>query len=344
MKIRELLILCLLTVWVCPVWALLTSEPFSDGPWSKEFRKDMAKIASEDGAEVEAVLLLMLEKHKEPHDQAEIQLHLALLYNQRTGMVDHSKAVKHFAKAQEFDLPPPARALSHALCGDSFRIMKEHGTALSQYLRGLSVCLEYDLPDAPPDLPPVGRYTADGPPGDPSIKAMREKHEKQVAARKRAWFQREMISRKQTLERQIVTLFDKIPFEETQFMKEAKSIIQDGKDVKDLISMITAHLKEKERQIFFAIQADDETKARIEELLNSSSVVHPEYHIRIVEPDPSIDYKLLEVQPDPTVDYKLRVIDPITKREITNLTKELQKWLPELLRDKREEGKKLQSP
>lgn len=144
MKIRKLLILCLLTVWVCPAWALLTSEPFSDGPWSKEFRKDIGKIASDSaqGAKREVGLLLMLDEYKEPHEQAEIQLELALLYNQLEGMVDHSKAVKHFAKAQEAGLPPLARTLSHTLCGDSFRIMKEYQQALSQYLWGLSVCLE----------------------------------------------------------------------------------------------------------------------------------------------------------------------------------------------------------
>ena len=40
------------------------------------------------------------------------------------------------------------------------------------------------------------------------------------------------------------------------------------------------------------------------------------HHIRIIEPDPNIDYKILQIKPDPNIDYKLIIIDPRTGQEM----------------------------
>ena len=34
--------------------------------------------------------------------------------------------------------------------------------------------------------------------------------------------------------------------------------------------------------------------------------------VSIVEPDPSINYKIILIEPDPDIDYKIRILDPVT--------------------------------
>ena len=245
MRICRVLSVFFLAGSICPAFGLFTGEPLEEGPWSKEFRQDISEIDRTTGQNEEAGLLSMLDKYKKPYEQAEIHYQLAILYNQLEGMIDHSKAVEHFAKVQEFDIPPPARAMSHVLCGDSFRIRKDYQEALSQYLHGLSGCLKYDLPDTPPELPSIGRYRVSGPPDDPSVKAIHEKREKQLAARKRAMFERDMIKHRDVLERQLATLYDRVPFEEAAFRRSAAAILKDARDVENLVTSIIRHLEEE---------------------------------------------------------------------------------------------------
>ena len=43
------------------------------------------------------------------------------------------------------------------------------------------------------------------------------------------------------------------------------------------------------------------------------------YHIRTVEPDPGVDYLIVEITPDPKTDYKIGIYDPETKQETSHL-------------------------
>ena len=47
------------------------------------------------------------------------------------------------------------------------------------------------------------------------------------------------------------------------------------------------------------------------------------YSIRVVEPNPSIDYKIVQVYPDTTVDYTIAVIDPKSGGDISPLSRQL---------------------
>lgn len=49
-----------------------------------------------------------------------------------------------------------------------------------------------------------------------------------------------------------------------------------------------------------------------EALLDSSFRIN-NYTMRIIEPDPRIDYKIVQIQPDSSVDYKILILDPHTK-------------------------------
>lgn len=75
------------------------------------------------------------------------------------------------------------------------------------------------------------------------------------------------------------------------------------------------------------IEGDPASKAALEDLIkNQRIIVHSqsgmEYHLRVLEPDPSVDYKIVQVRPDPSVDYKIIVLDPEPSREITDLSSE----------------------
>ncbi len=47
------------------------------------------------------------------------------------------------------------------------------------------------------------------------------------------------------------------------------------------------------------------------------------YSIRVVEPNPSIDYKVVQVYADTTVDYTIAVIDPKSGAEFSPLSRQL---------------------
>jgi len=77
-----------------------------------------------------------------------------------------------------------------------------------------------------------------------------------------------------------------------------------------------------------ALEGDATARAAVEQILRQ----HPElaipgertvYSMRVVEPDPGIDYKILRVAPDSTVHYRIRIIDPSTGDELPELSRQL---------------------
>jgi hypothetical protein len=125
--------------------------------------------------------------------------------------------------------------------------MEEYDKALTQYLEGLAVCVEQELPDTPPEVPAVGMVGArEGNPNDPGVRAAREENARQVEAARRAKFERDMISHRDILVQQIVTLFDEIPFDEEKLREQAKQIVRDGMEIDRLVYKIKAHLEGKE--------------------------------------------------------------------------------------------------
>lgn len=89
-------------------------------------------------------------------------------------------------------------------------------------------------------------------------------------------------------------------------------------------------------ELSLAIEADPKTKDFLEDFLIESPELELKetettYHIRIVEPDPNIDYKIIEVEPDPNVDYKIRIIEPDGKTTTPKLNAELSSELNKIL-------------
>ena len=81
--------------------------------------------------------------------------------------------------------------------------------AAEVYLTGLRGVLEYDLPAQPPELPGVAVYNVDGPPE--VVEKYRKKHEQEMAARKKAEFERDLVHRRQVLTGQVVQMYAKEP-------------------------------------------------------------------------------------------------------------------------------------
>jgi hypothetical protein len=96
--------------------------------------------------------ITLLTKYPKPEEQAELELSIGLLYNQRTGVVDPAKAVIHLGRALEFHLPEKTYIEICMWRGGSYEQLKQHPEALRDYLRGLLACSYHDLSGGWPEI------------------------------------------------------------------------------------------------------------------------------------------------------------------------------------------------
>lgn len=82
-----------------------------------------------------------------PAEQAEVELRIARVYNQRTGFVDYAKSITWYDKALVRPLPLKTQAMLLILRGNSHELVKQPELALKDYVRGLLICLHYRLPE-----------------------------------------------------------------------------------------------------------------------------------------------------------------------------------------------------
>ena len=97
-------------------------------------------------------------KFVSPAEQAEIELTIAQIYSQRTGMVDPAKAVEWYNKALVRGLPLTALAKHLILRGNMHERLGHDEKALADYVRGLLICLQFNLPDSWPDQNGTGIF------------------------------------------------------------------------------------------------------------------------------------------------------------------------------------------
>jgi hypothetical protein len=89
-----------------------------------------------------------------------------------------------------------------------------------------------------------------------------------------------------------------------------------------------------------------EAIARIVKILKDKSLLsdhgpRTEYSMRIIKPDSNVDNKIVKNTFDPDIDYKLRIIDPCTKKEITDFFRPQCKFGIKKFQDK---GKRYNTP
>jgi len=178
-------------------WYSVDYHQTTENPFSEDFTKDYLSVHEESGSPQSLTRLMeMLAKYKQPHEQAELELTLAMIYNQRNGLVDHAKAIEHFGNALHFDLPPTILVSAYLLQGNSYEALQKTENALADYLRGLAVCLHYPLPATLPAPPAVGRYSCEGEPDSLFAKKVNEEQRKQVEHRRQVMFERKMLMEK----------------------------------------------------------------------------------------------------------------------------------------------------
>ena len=97
-------------------------------------------------------LISLLRRYTNATEQAELELSIGLAYNQRAGVVDHSKAVVHLTAALRHDLPERNYIQILLWRGGSREHLKNTNEALTDYLRGLLACTRYDLTGGWPEI------------------------------------------------------------------------------------------------------------------------------------------------------------------------------------------------
>jgi tetratricopeptide (TPR) repeat protein len=147
--------LLLLAVVCCfvPIFSVFGTETDLQGiddqsPFSPNFLSELTAAGGTDKPVPQ--LESLYQKFKQPVEQAEIELTIARILCQRTGFVDWPESLKWYDKALVRDLPSTTLAKQFILRGNVHEVLKNQEEALADYVRGLVICLEFNLPDTWP--------------------------------------------------------------------------------------------------------------------------------------------------------------------------------------------------
>ena len=169
----------------------------------------------------------------------------------QSGMRYPEKLIGYVKEALQCPLDPVKELRLYIYWGDALQIAHRgaRGEELAAarrevvvpYLQGLKKALRYDLPETAPDLPGVGRYQVDGPPE--VLREFADEHAKQVAARKKAEFQRDMIMHRDVLTSQISFLYSRKPLATDELERLATKHLQDDAAVERLMAQVKAAIE-----------------------------------------------------------------------------------------------------
>lgn len=104
---------------------------------------------------------------KNPAEQAEVELALARILCSRTGMVDPAKSILWYDKALVRNLPTVTLARQFILRGNMHERLGHIQEALADYVRGVLICSQFNLPSIWPDHDSTGKLQP--PPLDNSV-------------------------------------------------------------------------------------------------------------------------------------------------------------------------------
>ena len=193
-----------------------------------------------DIAEVQNQAAGLLKSSLSPAVRALVYFELAHAYAQSC-LQFPDRVIENSYQALQLPLDPSRRLRLHVYCGDALRVLtsnqsfsKRRRRAATIYLQGLKEVDAYDLPDTPLEMPPIPPF---------STLARRDKeHARKLKEfedeRKRVRHIREMINHHHVLTQQIVSVYQRKPFNRSELEDLASFILQDPAAAKRLAESV----------------------------------------------------------------------------------------------------------
>lgn len=151
----------------------------------------------------------MLKKYSAPNERGQVYFFLAQVHAQ-CGLQDPQRVIEYATKALEHPLEVEQIPRLYVYWGDALQLANvtaslstRRRTAAIPYLAGLKTVLRFKLPRQAPELPGVNLFDVIG----LGKKEAEQEHQRQLAARKLAEFQSEMIQHREVLAGQLRALY-----------------------------------------------------------------------------------------------------------------------------------------
>jgi hypothetical protein len=179
-------------------------------------------------AEVESQGQKLLKEPTSPEEQGRIYFQLAQSYAMKGIFAPERAAlvVGYAQQALRFPLPPSERMLMYVYWGDALRAVDDkkpladaRRVAAEIYLTGLKELERENLPENPPEVPPLGRRPFKGGP-----EQLRE-YEKAVKAREKALRDEELYTHRKVLMGQLVQTYARKPCAATELRDLSMKVV-----------------------------------------------------------------------------------------------------------------------
>jgi hypothetical protein len=204
--------------------------------------------------EVEKRCAALLERYKSPEEHAKIYFQLAQVEGQ-SGLQHPKRLINYIEKALALPLEPAKRVRLYIYWGDVLQVAHRgvrgaelaaaRREAVMPYLHGLKELVQYDLPEAKPELPGIMVRNYDGPQDTQEYQELLEAQRRQVEARDKAVFQRRMIDHRGVLTSQIASMYSRLPFATDELQSLAEEVLQDPSEVDRLMTKVRARVRKR---------------------------------------------------------------------------------------------------
>ncbi len=234
-----------LGVLLCGVFqagALVTVENRMEVPdlFSDAFKRDYAAAVHSGDTNALIAFEKMLSQYKLPHEQAELETVIGMRYGQTRGLTNHAKAAEHLGKALTFELPPTVRLEIHLRRGNSYERLKRNQEALTEYLKGMVICLNYELPQSKPQVQAVSAYhwlrVGDDPDGRTAFQKYMAERKRKIEARNKAVFELKLAD----LRFYVIEASKRVGSDANNVRSVAKTTVSDEARVQKLVELFSA--------------------------------------------------------------------------------------------------------
>ena len=208
--------------------------------------------------EVEKKCNELLKRYTKPEEQGKIYYELAKVEGQ-SGLQRPARAIEYVKKALKLPQEPWEKVRLYIYWGDAIQVanrgvrgwqlLAPRRKAVMPYLDGLKETLQYDLPEAKPELPMVHLFTYDGPPDSELHRKLKRKNQEEIEAWNLAKFQRDMIQHRDVLTGQVSSMYSRFPWASDEIRELATKILADDAAVERLMSHVDKAVEERVREL-----------------------------------------------------------------------------------------------